>query len=142
VAYIDTEGTFRPERIKAIAERFELDADAVLDNIIVARAQTYEQQFDFLLPLAAKMAEEVGGWGLGGWRGEGEGWGQNICTASCKPRQCCLSHPVTIAVWPLPSSHYAQPTFTLRCQAKRTLHISTPYSLLARTPFPCSPSSC
>ena len=33
VAYIDTEGTFRPERIKPIAERFELDADAVLDNV-------------------------------------------------------------------------------------------------------------
>ena len=26
-AYIDTEGTFRPERIKAIAERFNLDPE-------------------------------------------------------------------------------------------------------------------
>lgn len=33
VAYIDTEGTFRPERIRPIAERFELDAEAVLDNV-------------------------------------------------------------------------------------------------------------
>jgi hypothetical protein len=33
VAYIDTEGTFRPERISAIAERFQLDAKAVLDNV-------------------------------------------------------------------------------------------------------------
>ena len=32
VAYIDTEGTFRPERIRPIAERFQLDPDAVLDN--------------------------------------------------------------------------------------------------------------
>lgn len=34
VVFIDTEGTFRPERIKAIAERFEMDADEVLDNIV------------------------------------------------------------------------------------------------------------
>ena len=28
-AYIDTEGTFRPERIKAIAERFNLDPEGM-----------------------------------------------------------------------------------------------------------------
>ncbi len=39
VAYIDTEGTFRPERIRPIAERFNLDPDAVLNNIIVARVR-------------------------------------------------------------------------------------------------------
>lgn len=33
VAYVDTEGTFRPERIRPIAERFELDPDAVLENV-------------------------------------------------------------------------------------------------------------
>jgi hypothetical protein len=33
VAYIDTEGTFRPERVRAIAARFNLDPDAVLDNV-------------------------------------------------------------------------------------------------------------
>lgn len=33
VAYIDTEGTFRPERVRPIAERFGLDSDAVLDNV-------------------------------------------------------------------------------------------------------------
>lgn len=32
-AYIDTEGTFRPERIKAIAARYNLDPEAVLDNV-------------------------------------------------------------------------------------------------------------
>jgi hypothetical protein len=32
-AYVDTEGTFRPERIRAIAARFNLDPDAVLDNV-------------------------------------------------------------------------------------------------------------
>eukprot|EP00887_Chlorella_sp_A99_P007803 scaffold20.g7803.t1 len=58
VAYIDTEGTFRPERIAPIAERFGLDADAVLDNIMCARAHTSEQQYEFLVPLAAKLAEQ------------------------------------------------------------------------------------
>lgn len=33
VAYVDTDGTFRPERIKAIAERYNLDPNAVLDNV-------------------------------------------------------------------------------------------------------------
>ena len=33
VAYIDTEGTFRAEKVRAIASRFDLDADAVLDNV-------------------------------------------------------------------------------------------------------------
>lgn len=40
VAYIDTEGTFRPDRVQAIAERFGVDKDAVLDNIMYARAYT------------------------------------------------------------------------------------------------------
>ncbi|KAG6428024.1 hypothetical protein SASPL_112272 [Salvia splendens] len=61
VAYIDTEGTLncsRPDRIIPIAERFGMDAGAVLDNIIYARAYTYEHQYNLLLGLAAKMAEE------------------------------------------------------------------------------------
>ena len=33
VAYIDTEGTFRPERIRPIAARYGLDEDAVLENV-------------------------------------------------------------------------------------------------------------
>ncbi|KAL6532366.1 Meiotic recombination protein dmc1 [Orobanche gracilis] len=61
VAYIDTEGTCtcsRPDRIIPIAERFGMDPGAVLDNIIYARAYTYEHQYNLLLGLAAKMAEE------------------------------------------------------------------------------------
>jgi meiotic recombination protein DMC1 len=42
VLFIDSEGTFRPERIAPIAERFGLDAEEVLDNIIYARAYTTE----------------------------------------------------------------------------------------------------
>lgn len=36
MAYIDTEGTFRPEKIRDIAARFGLDGDAVLDNVRIA----------------------------------------------------------------------------------------------------------
>ncbi|XVE81682.1 hypothetical protein DITRI_Ditri15bG0084900 [Diplodiscus trichospermus] len=58
VAYIDTEGTFRPDRIIPIAERFGMDPGAVLDNIVYARAYTYEHQYNLLLGLAAKLSEE------------------------------------------------------------------------------------
>lgn len=44
VAFIDTEGSFRPERIRPIAVRYNLDPDAVLENIVVARAFTHEHQ--------------------------------------------------------------------------------------------------
>ncbi|TGO55169.1 hypothetical protein BOTNAR_0250g00050 [Botryotinia narcissicola] len=42
VAYIDTEGTFRPERISEIAERFGVDPDQALENIVYARAHNTE----------------------------------------------------------------------------------------------------
>ncbi|XP_060215789.1 meiotic recombination protein DMC1 homolog, partial [Lycium barbarum] len=58
VVYIDTEGTFRSDRVVLIAERFGMDAGAVLDNIIYARACSYEYQHNLLLGLTAKMAEE------------------------------------------------------------------------------------
>ncbi|TYJ20115.1 hypothetical protein E1A91_A09G239100v1 [Gossypium mustelinum] len=59
VAYIDTEGTFRPDRIIPMAERFGMDPAAVLDNIVYARAYTYEHhQYNLLLGLAAKMSGE------------------------------------------------------------------------------------
>ncbi|KAF3547112.1 hypothetical protein DY000_02004822 [Brassica cretica] len=48
VAYIDTEGTFRPDRIVPIAERFGMDPGAVRDN----------HQYNLLLGLAEKMSEE------------------------------------------------------------------------------------
>lgn len=34
VAYIDTEGTFRPDRIRSIAERFGVNGDMALENIL------------------------------------------------------------------------------------------------------------
>ncbi len=42
--FIDTENTFRPERIVQMAEAFELDADKVLENIHVARAYNSSHQ--------------------------------------------------------------------------------------------------
>mmetsp|Transcript_32798 Transcript_32798/g.57104 ORF Transcript_32798/g.57104 Transcript_32798/m.57104 type:complete len:329 (-) Transcript_32798:925-1911(-) len=58
VAYIDTEGTFRPERLSQIAQRYGLDPEAVLDNVLYARAFTVEHQFQLLTLVAAKMIEE------------------------------------------------------------------------------------
>ncbi|KAA6372579.1 MAG: putative Meiotic recombination protein DMC1 [Streblomastix strix] len=58
IAYIDTEGTFRPERIEPIATRYGLDAGAVLDNVIFARAYTHEHEMQLLSQVCAKMAED------------------------------------------------------------------------------------
>ena len=44
VLFIDTEGTFRPERIEAIAKAKDMDPEKTLDNIMVIRATTTEQQ--------------------------------------------------------------------------------------------------
>uniref|UniRef100_A0A9J8CK28 Meiotic recombination protein n=2 Tax=Cyprinus carpio carpio TaxID=630221 RepID=A0A9J8CK28_CYPCA len=40
VIFIDSENTFRPERLKDIADRFSVDHEAVLDNVLYARAYT------------------------------------------------------------------------------------------------------
>ncbi|MEM4181931.1 MAG: DNA repair and recombination protein RadA [Candidatus Pacearchaeota archaeon] len=42
--FIDTEGTFRPERIKQLAERYGANPDKVLKNILVARAFNSDHQ--------------------------------------------------------------------------------------------------
>lgn len=44
VLFVDTEGTFRPERIISIAKAYDLDPETVLANIMVIRATTTEQQ--------------------------------------------------------------------------------------------------
>lgn len=58
VLYVDAEGTFRPERIAAIAQRFDLVAEEVLDNIIYARAHTTEHQHTLLVLAAAQMMDD------------------------------------------------------------------------------------
>jgi len=44
--FIDTEGTFRPERLIPIAQRFGLDPDEALSNVIVARVFSTDQQLE------------------------------------------------------------------------------------------------
>lgn len=56
VIYIDTEGTFRPERIISIANRFGIDPAAALDNIGVARAYNSDHQMELLIQVAAIMS--------------------------------------------------------------------------------------
>lgn len=54
VVYIDTENTFRPERIIQMAKAVELEPEEVLGNIFVARACTTDHQM-----LLAEKAEEM-----------------------------------------------------------------------------------
>lgn len=58
VCYIDTENTFRPDRIQSIAAHYNIDANQVLDNIMYARCYTSDHLVQLLVHVAAKMAEE------------------------------------------------------------------------------------
>jgi len=60
IIYIDTENTFRPDRLRPVADRYNLDQDAVLDNVLYARAYTSEQQMELLDFVCAKFHEEPG----------------------------------------------------------------------------------
>ncbi len=55
--YIDTEGTFRPERLLSCAERYGLSGNDVLDNIAYARAYNTDHQTQLLIQASAMMAE-------------------------------------------------------------------------------------
>jgi len=52
--FIDTESTFRPERVQQIAEANEMDVDEVLKNIFVAKAFNADHQM-----LLAEKANEI-----------------------------------------------------------------------------------
>lgn len=54
VLFIDTEGTFRPERIEAVAKAAGLDSKKILDNIFVSRVMTTDQQI-----LTAERADKL-----------------------------------------------------------------------------------
>ncbi|KAK3680451.1 hypothetical protein LTR37_021229 [Vermiconidia calcicola] len=56
VAYVDTEGTFRPERIIQIAERFGIDPETAVENITIARADNSEHQHELLTQLNENFA--------------------------------------------------------------------------------------
>jgi len=55
--YIDTEGTFRPQRLVAVAERFGLNPTDVLDNVAYARAYNTDHQMQLLVQCSAMLAE-------------------------------------------------------------------------------------
>ena len=55
--YIDTEGTFRPERLSQISQRFGLDPNDVMDNVAYARAYNSEHQMQLLMQAGALMSE-------------------------------------------------------------------------------------
>ncbi|KAF8140314.1 Rad51-domain-containing protein [Boletus edulis] len=55
--YIDTEGTFRPARLLAVAERYGLNGEEVLDNVAYARAYNADHQNSLLTSASALMAE-------------------------------------------------------------------------------------
>jgi len=53
--FIDTEGTFRPERVRQMAARYNANSDKVLKNILVARAFNSDHQ----ILLLDKVAELI-----------------------------------------------------------------------------------
>jgi DNA repair protein RadA len=57
VLYIDTENSFRPERIKQMAEAKGLDPEVVLENIMVGRAYNSDHQM-ILAKKAGEMIKE------------------------------------------------------------------------------------
>ncbi|PON66075.1 DNA recombination/repair protein Rad [Parasponia andersonii] len=55
--YIDAEGTFRPQRLLQIADRFGLNGADVLENVAYARAYNTDHQSRLLLEAASMMVE-------------------------------------------------------------------------------------
>lgn len=57
VLFVDSEGTFRPERIDAIAKAKEMDSEKTLANVMVIRAMTTAQQI-LTIERADKLIQE------------------------------------------------------------------------------------
>ncbi|KAL0049749.1 hypothetical protein WJX82_009127 [Trebouxia sp. C0006] len=55
--YIDTEGTFRPERLVQIAEEYGMNGDDVLNNVAYARAHNTAHQSELLMQAAGMMTD-------------------------------------------------------------------------------------
>jgi len=55
IIYIDSENSFRPERVVSIAKRYKLDPDVVLKNVLVGRAYNADHQ----MLLADKAKEKI-----------------------------------------------------------------------------------
>lgn len=58
VIYIDTEGTFRPERVRQIAEGKGVSAEAAMDNIVYARCYTSEHLVQLMVEAASIMVSD------------------------------------------------------------------------------------
>lgn len=58
VVYLDTEGTFRPERLKDIAQRFSTDPDFILEKLMYSRVSNPDMLDDHLQELCGIMAED------------------------------------------------------------------------------------
>lgn len=56
--YIDTENTFRPDRVQTIASAYGLDPQQVLSNVMYARCLNSDHLWQLLVCASAKMAEE------------------------------------------------------------------------------------
>ena len=55
--YIDTELTFRPERLIDIAQRYGLDPEEVLNNVVCGRAFNVDHQTELVIKAGALLAE-------------------------------------------------------------------------------------
>lgn len=55
--WIDTEGTFRPERLLAVAEKYKLSSQDVLDNVVYARCYNTDHQMQLVVQASAMMSE-------------------------------------------------------------------------------------
>jgi len=55
--YIDTEGTFRPQRLTSIAKKYGLNPQDVLDNVAYARAYNTDHQSKLLVQAASILSE-------------------------------------------------------------------------------------
>ncbi|KAL3906615.1 MAG: hypothetical protein SGPRY_010486 [Prymnesium sp.] len=56
--YIDTEGSFRPERIQIIAERFGLEPKFILEHVMYARVYSTDRMEESLIAAGAMLATE------------------------------------------------------------------------------------
>lgn len=52
-------GTFRPDRLKPICERFEVDVEAALENVFYVKALNSEHQRELLDNMAGLLVEQV-----------------------------------------------------------------------------------
>ena len=61
VMYIDTENTFSPKRVEAIAKRFEVNPDKALDNILLVQAVTSDDLYTATKVKLKRILEEYPG---------------------------------------------------------------------------------